>query len=87
MYCSRLYTDNQPTDNQTPAFDVENCEDAELVPLRSEVEAAFRELINDKVCRMDEIPIEMLRAAGQECVTLLHLFGVVIWRTGEWPVD
>ena len=36
---------------------------------------------------MDEIPSELLREAGDECVTLLRLPCVKIWRTGEWPVD
>ena len=84
---SALYTDNQPTDNQTPIFDMENDEDAELLPLRSEVEAASRELKNGKACGVDEIPAELLRAAGQECVTLLYSLCVKIWRTGECPVD
>ena len=35
----------------------------------------------------DEIPAELLRAAGQECVTLLSSICVNIWQTGEWPVD
>ena len=62
-----MYTDNQPTDNQTPIFDMENDEDAELLPLRSEVEAALRELKNGKACGVDKIPAELQSGRSGVC--------------------
>jgi hypothetical protein len=57
----------------------------EPVILESEVEWAICQLKDNKAPGMDGIPIEMIRAGGDEMVRKITLLCNRIWETGEWP--
>ena len=62
-------------------------DDEELIPLRSEVELAVKQLKNGKATGCDDISAEMIKASGELGISLLHKLIVKIWQTGEWPED
>ena len=62
-------------------------DDEELIPLRSEVELAVKQLKHGNATGCDDISAEMIKASGDLGVSLLHKLIVKIWQTGEWPED
>ena len=62
-------------------------DDEDLIPLRSEVELAVKQLKNGKSTGCDDISAEMIKASGELGISLLHKRIVKIWQTGEWPED
>ena len=62
-------------------------DDEELIPLRSEVELAVKQLKNGKSTGCDDISAEMIKASGELGISLLHKLIVERWQTGEWPED
>ena len=62
-------------------------DDEKLIPLRSEVELAVKQLKNGKATGCDDISAEMIKASGELGISLLHKCIVKIWQTGEWPED
>ena len=79
-YCGKLYK-NQDGDNDNNRLDQRCDNDREPPPLRSEVEWALGNIGNRKAPGMDDIPIELWKAAGEEGVDILW----IIWTKGEWP--
>ena len=85
-YCGKPYK-NQDGDNDNTRLD-QTCEyDREPPPLRSEVEWALGNIGNGKAPGMDDIPIELWKAAGEEGVDILWRICKLIWTKGEWPKD
>ena len=69
-YCGKLYK-NQDGDNDNTRLD-QRCDYVrEHPPLRSEVEWALGNIGNGKAPGMDDIPIELWKAAGDEGVDIL----------------
>ena len=53
--------------------------------LRREVEAAVQSLKKGKSAGVDNIPAELVQAAGKDIVTALTTICNKIWKTGKWP--
>ena len=53
--------------------------------LRREVEAAVRSLKKGKSAGVDNIPVELVQAGGEDVITALTTICNRIWQTGEWP--
>ena len=53
--------------------------------LHSEIRQAMALLANNKSPGEDNVPIELIREAGNEGVDVLHKLMNTIWRTGVWP--
>ena len=85
-YCGKLYK-NQDGDNDNNRLDQRCDYDREPPPLRSEVEWALGNIGNGKAPGMDDIPIELWKAAGEEGVDILWRICKLIWTKGEWPKD
>ena len=86
VYCGKLYK-NQDGDNDNNRLDQRCDYDGEPLPLRSEVEWALGNIGNGKAPGMDDIPIELWKAAGEEGVDILWRICKLIWTKGEWPKD
>ena len=84
-YCTELYSDPNLSGYYLqgfPAFD------ADLPPLRTEIEKALRELKKTKALSFDDVPAELLQASGDAAaVDVLHKLCVRIWQEKEWPED
>ena len=83
-YCSELYShrsEGDPTVLQCPSPEGE--EDHPI--LREEVEAAIKSLKKGKSAGVDNIPAELVRAGGDDMITVLTNICSKIWQTGEWP--
>jgi exonuclease III len=61
--------------------------DREPMVLESEVRKALNEIKNNKAAGSDGMPIELLKAAGDEGIKTLTALCQHIWRTGRWPSD
>lgn len=61
--------------------------DYDLEPdiLQDEVRKAMSSLANGKAAGVDGIPIELLKAAGDEGVRVMTILCNKIWDTGQWP--
>ena len=53
--------------------------------LRREVEAAVQSLKKGKSAGVDNIPVELVQAVGEDISTALTTICNKIWQTGEWP--
>ncbi len=53
--------------------------------LRREVEAAVQSLKKGKSAGVDNIPAELVKAGGEDVITVLTTICNKIWQTGEWP--
>ena len=75
----------QDGDNDNNRLDQICDYDREPPPLRSEVEWALGNIGNGKAPGMDDIPIELWKATGEEGVDILWRICKLIWTKGEWP--
>ena len=53
--------------------------------LRSEVVQAMRSLAGNKAPGYDDIPIELVRGAGEQSEEVIHTLLNKIWEDGKWP--
>ena len=82
-YCSELWNykaNGDPFILNSPQTDTED--DHHI--LRNEVEAAVESMKNGKSAGVDNIPAELVRAAGEDVITALTTICDKIWQTGEW---
>ena len=83
-YCSDLY--NYETEGDPIVSDCPQIPDEEHHPiLREEVEAAVKALKMGKSAGVDNIPAELVQAAGEAMTDILTTICNKIWKTGEWP--
>lgn len=61
--------------------------ETEPPPLVEEVESAVKHLKNGKSPGLDNIPAELIKHAGVNCIKTLHLICTNIWIQQEWPED
>ena len=83
-YCSELYNykaNGDPLVLNCPQTDTED----DHPILRREVEAAVQSLKKGKSAGVDNIPAELVQAAGEDVITTLTTICNKIWQTGEWP--
>ena len=83
-YCSKLYNhkaSGDPSVLNCPQTDTED----DHPTLRREVDAAVQSLKKGKSAGVDNIPAELVQAAGEDVITALTIVCSKIWRTGEWP--
>ena len=80
--CGKLYTNQDGgTDNN---YLGQRCDyEREPQPLRSEVEWALGNIGHGKAPGMDDIPIDLWKAAGEEGVYSLWRICKLIWTKGE----
>lgn len=84
-YTEQLYQSEEiGTPTPTPAT---HDDEYELEPdiLRSEVEWAIGALNKGKAPGVDEIPIEMIQALGNDAIKVFTTLCQQIWKTKEWP--
>ena len=62
-------------------------QELEPIPLVQEVSEALNRIKKGKSPGADNIPIELLQAAGIQTVPLLHKLICRIWKEGTWPTD
>jgi hypothetical protein len=55
--------------------------------LEEEVKAALHQISNDKAPGVDEIPIELIKAGGDEAARVITMLCQTVWDTGHWPKD
>ena len=85
QHCEKLFNDCQSGIQTGNGND--KSEDAEPPPLRSEVEKALKELPNGKSPGVDQIPAELIKASGEEGVSVMHRLCCRIWNSKQWPED
>jgi hypothetical protein len=51
------------------------------------VARAMKEVADGKSAGMDEVPIELFKAAGETALDRMHLICKELWESGEWPED
>lgn len=85
QYCEKLMTPDDHREARTHQL----VQPTELEPtiLRSEMENAFKRIKSRKAAGTDGIVAEMLKAAGELAITILHQICKGIWQTGKWPDD
>ena len=86
-YTSELYEEDNRVVNIQKDISNDSDSDTVLEPLRSEVEIALRGLKNDKALGCDDLPAELMKAAGEEGISILHKLCVKVWKTGILPID
>ena len=74
---------NQIKDNFTKSIPLEN----EPNILEEEVRLALKELANNKSPGVDNIPIELVKAAGEDGIKIITTLCRKIWDTSDWPTD
>ena len=84
-YVTELYHD----DSYEPSASIEPIGvEGQAPPItREEFDAAMKEIPNSKAPGVDEIPIELIRAGGDEIANKLYELVKLIWDTGKWPAD
>ena len=83
-YLEYLYMrNNQIKDNFTKSIPLEN----EPNILDEEVRLTLKELANNKSPGVDNIPIELVKAAGENGIKIITTLCRKIWDTSEWPTD
>ena len=55
--------------------------------LESDIKDALRHISNRKAAGSDDIPIELLKAGGEETVKVLTNMCNCVWKKKEWPSD
>ena len=83
-YIENLYKkNNQIKDNFIKSLTLEN----EPNILEEEVRLALKKLANNKSPGVDNIPIELVKTAGENGIRIITTLCRKIWDTGEWPTD
>ena len=72
--------------NATDSFN-ENIYEDEPEVMEIEVKEALRHISNRKSAGCDGIPIELLKAGGEEAVKVMTGLCNCIWKRKEWPTD
>ena len=72
--------------NTTDSFN-ENIYENEPEVMEIEVKEAPRHMSNRKSAGCDGIPIELLKAGGEEAVKVMTGLSNCIWKREEWPTD
>ena len=83
QYTEELYRRDP---NATDSFN-ENIYEDEPEVMGIEVKEALRHISNRKSAGCDGIPIELLKAGGQEAVKVMTGLCNCIWKRKEWPTD
>jgi len=55
--------------------------------MRSKVQKALWEVTGNKATGVDELPIELTKAAGKTAITALTAICQQIWRSNLWPQE
>ncbi|XP_072016924.1 uncharacterized protein [Amphiura filiformis] len=85
-YCSDLYNyelQGDPSILDCPQYYPDNEESQPI--LREEVETAVRALKKGKSPGIDNVPGELVQAAGDAAIDVLTKICNNIWKTGKWP--
>ena len=83
QYTEELYRRDP---NTTDSFN-ENIYEDEPELMEIEVKEALRHISNGNSPGCDGIPIELLKAEGEEAVKVMTGLCNCIWKTKEWPTD
>ena len=83
QYTEELYRRDP---NATDSFN-ENIYEDEPEVMEIEVKEALRHISNRKSAGCDGIPIELLKAGGEEAVKVMTGLCKCIWKRKEWPTD
>ena len=83
QYTEELYRRDP---NATDSFN-ENIYEDEPEGMEIEVKEALRHISNRKSAGCDGIPIELLKAGGEEAVKVMTGLCNCIWKRKEWPTD
>ena len=83
QYTDELYRRDP---NATDSFN-ENIYEDEPEVMEIEVKEALRHIYNRKSAGCDVIPIELLKAGGEEAVKVMTGLCNCIWKRKEWPTD
>ena len=83
-YCSDLYNHKANGDPSVLNCPQTHTKDDRPI-LRKEVEAAVQSLKKMKSVGVDNIPVELVQADGEDVITVLTTICNKIWQTGEWP--
>ena len=88
-YCEKMYEKEDDNEETIAGItsEMRNYEDADLEPMRSEVEAAIKKLKDGKSPGCDNLPAELIKAGGDGSVDVYHALCTKIWRTKTWPKD
>jgi hypothetical protein len=55
--------------------------------MKSEVRKALRGIPGNKATGVDELPIELIKAAGESAITALTTLCQQIWKSSLWPQE
>jgi hypothetical protein len=55
--------------------------------MKSEMRRALRAVTGNKATGVDELPIELMKAAGKAAVTALTALCQQIWKSNVWPQE
>jgi len=80
-YCEELYDDTEGNTREEISYT------QEPVPLRSEIARAMKEVSDGKSTGMDDVPVELFKAAGETALDQMHRICIALWETGDWPED
>ena len=80
-YCTEMY------DGSTTKMVQMDQNGEELEPLRSEVEWAINQLPLGKAAGNDAIHGEMIKASGEEGISIYHKLCTKIWKEEKWPSE
>ena len=83
MDCSELY--NHKANGDQSVLNGSHTDTVDDHPiLRTEVEAAVQSPKKGKSAGVDNIPVELVQAGGEDVITTLTTICNKIWQTGEW---
>lgn len=74
-------------DNDMIETHIEREYSKEPMVLESEVRWAIKELANGKSPGVDDIPIELIKVAGDEAIQVLTALCQLVWKNNTWPKD
>ena len=82
-YCEEMYSNGQTDKAQHTNKEAE----ANLPPLKTEIEWAIKSLKDGKSPGYDIIQAEMIKASGEVGADVYHKLCIKIWEKGGWPSD
>jgi hypothetical protein len=59
----------------------------EPMVMKCEVRKALREITGNKAASADELPVELIKAAGEAAITGLTALCQQIWESTLWPQE